>query len=189
MDKKGSDEKLPVDGAPPPAYEAPSNGQPPPNLPDLTARLDNLNLTTTKETSSVPTSDQCIAHLKFLEALYQLRESIAQTDGLFGLTSPPEKTSDKPSEQRENSEAQVRVREKRWAVYVARAVDRFEVWWNNCIPSTIAGTPSGRLNEDTYLADQEPETRAMKGTPIMQLSKDQLPPLGKLAVARADDTH
>ncbi|KAF2094769.1 hypothetical protein NA57DRAFT_60188 [Rhizodiscina lignyota] len=179
MEDKKIDEKPPFNGADPPAYEGPTNGQPPPDFEDLTARLNNLNLS---QSSAVPTPDQCIAHLKFLEALHQLRESVAQTEGLFDLISPPEKKSEKPSEQRENAEAQVRVREKRWAVYVARAVDRFETWWNMCIPSTVAGTPSDRLTAEVYLAEQSPEFRPLKGKPIMQLSQDQLPPLDVLMV-------
>lgn len=50
--------------------------------PDLTAGFSNLNL---RNEDVKPTVDQCIAHLKLLEAFYQLREDIGSHDGLYGI--------------------------------------------------------------------------------------------------------
>lgn len=169
----------PADASAPPAYDglhmqglsAQSNAQPE----DLSARLDDLNLSVDENR---PTPDRCIAHLKLLEALHQLRDTIASTDGLFGIVTPPEKKSEKQSEQKANADAQVAVREKRWAVYVARAVDRFESWWTQCVPQTVAGSPTQRMTEGRYLS-QPMEHYALDGQPIAQLSRDNLPPLGK----------
>lgn len=174
--RNGSDGESRADSVNPPAY---NEQQPPPpgSIPeDLSRRLNELNLSATEE--GLPTPDRCIAHLKFLEALHQLRDNVASTDGLFGIATPPEKKSEKPSEKKENSDAQIAVREKRWAVYVARAVERFEAWWTKCVPATIAGAPAERLNADGYL-NLTSEHIAMTGQPIAQLSRENLPPLGR----------
>lgn len=157
-----------------PAYAGPASQQPPPNIEDLSQRLNSLNLTQGLK----PSPDQCIAHLKFLECLYQLREHVANTDGLFDIATPPEEKVQTAEGQKRNADIQIRVREKRWAVYVARAVDRFETWWRECIPATVAGAPMQRLNQDKYLAIADPDKVAVLGTPIASLNRDSLPPLG-----------
>lgn len=162
----------------PPAYDGPPGQQrpPPPVIEDLSVRLNNL---TFSPNPGKLDPVNCIAHLKFLEALYQLRESVANEDGLFGIATPPEDKSEKS--EKKNADAQIRVREKRWAVYVARAVDRFETWWKTCIPQTVAGAPVPQLTKTTYLHYLQPDIVALMGKPIRQLNRDQLPPLGKLA--------
>ena len=94
---------------------------------DITANFAKLNL---DSTSTKPTVDQCIAHLKLLEAFHQLREDIATTDGLFGIPDALATGESTPGA------VLAKVREKRWAVYVARAADRFEKWWATCVPSS-----------------------------------------------------
>ncbi|OJJ51264.1 hypothetical protein ASPZODRAFT_127307 [Penicilliopsis zonata CBS 506.65] len=79
--------------------------------------------------STTVTNHQCIAHLKFLAALADLREAIGLDDGLFGLEDAQ---GDKISS--EGNEGRVRIREKRWAIYTTRAVERFRVWWQKCVP-------------------------------------------------------
>ncbi|KAI9872060.1 MAG: hypothetical protein M1830_002108, partial [Pleopsidium flavum] len=59
---------------------------------------------------------------------HQLREDIATSEGLFGISDRLAILSSKPEE------ALAKVREKRWAVYVARAADRFATWWNTYVP-------------------------------------------------------
>lgn len=124
--------------------------------------------------------DHCIAHLKLLEAFYQLREDIGNTDDIFGIPSPDFGgiTATSGSSQNDQALAQIKVREKRWAVYVARAVDRFYEWWDKCVPTTLEGSPYHKLTTKdlcTISFDQLPT----KGKPIRQLgSKDYLPPLG-----------
>jgi hypothetical protein len=121
----------------------------------------------------------CIAHLKLLEAFAQLREDVGNTDDLFGIVTPdvPLPSTDDP----ENTKAlgHIRVREKRWAVYVARAVERFQKWWDLCVPTTMEGAPCEKLTGEV-LCDQKGLLNVPKmGKPIVQLgSKDHLPPLG-----------
>ena len=62
---------------------APEKGERPPSYSqdavDITSHFAKLDL---NSTSSKPTVDQCIAHLKLLEAFHQLREDVATSDGL-----------------------------------------------------------------------------------------------------------
>ncbi|KAK4154673.1 hypothetical protein C8A00DRAFT_14193, partial [Chaetomidium leptoderma] len=140
--------------APPPTYDAATNGAAPSigqtdaDVVNLTAAFENL------EIQNIPTDpgvDTCLAHLKLLAAIQWMKEDVGFTDGLWGLWDAragpidpllqrrPEKPKEKekaglePSiEQRlqnKNLETLSRIREKRWALFVARAVDRYEAWW------------------------------------------------------------
>lgn len=76
--------------------------------------------------------DECIVHLKLLSAIAILRNSIRGTDQLFGVHDSEAGYFSDPQKQ---AQAAARIREKRWAVYVARAVDRFTIWWQTCVPN------------------------------------------------------
>ncbi|KAG8525652.1 uncharacterized protein KY384_000412 [Bacidia gigantensis] len=107
---KGSKLQAPETPPPPPPYEAHAR-------PDLNAAFSRLNL---QAKTSRPSPDECLAHLKLLEAFHRLRQSIAFGSGLFGIKD------DGPDWQLAQR------REKRWAVYVARAAYRFGRWWSQC---------------------------------------------------------
>ena len=83
-----------------------------------------LNLPKQHLYNRLPLNDECIAHLKFLTVLGHLRKDISETDGLFGINDV---TADAFGADRPR--ALSKIREKRWAVYVARAVLRFERWF------------------------------------------------------------
>ncbi|KAK2806431.1 hypothetical protein FQN50_005848 [Emmonsiellopsis sp. PD_5] len=80
--------------------------------------------------TEVPTIDACIVHLKLLAAIADLRDQISATDGLFGLS---DSLIDKFESQKDRYKAAAIIREKRWQIYVCRAVDRFEAWMDQCI--------------------------------------------------------
>lgn len=103
---------------------------------DITLKPRDLNLDFAamdiNSKSRLPSVTECTVHLKLLEAFYRLRKKICTTDGLFGL-SHTFRTADgleKPEE------ALQLLQEKRWAIYVTRAADRFESWWKSCVPKT-----------------------------------------------------
>ncbi|CUS11570.1 unnamed protein product [Tuber aestivum] len=73
--------------------------------------------------SYLPTTDQCIIHLKLLACFHKLRLQISARDNLFGY--PDVAVTDE-----ETKKEQARVGEKRWQVYVVRAVERFTRWWH-----------------------------------------------------------
>jgi hypothetical protein len=109
---------------------------------DLLASVRSLNLTKTATASKsnvLPTNDECIAHLKLLAALANLRDETAETDGLFGINDSLAAGFSGQS----RDELLVKIREKRWAVYVTRAVDRFQKWWQTCLPEAHLGSGDG----------------------------------------------
>ncbi|KAF7902962.1 hypothetical protein EAF00_002864 [Botryotinia globosa] len=108
-----------VNGAPP-GYTATDNAA----ESNLTAAFSNLNVSESS-IPAFPNEDLCLAHLKLLKTFHSLKEDVGFTDGLFGLWDarcelPVVENRDK---------ALVAMREKRWSLYIARAVERFEDWW------------------------------------------------------------
>ena len=105
--------------SPPPSYSA--------DPPVITAALSNLSL---DRGTAKPTRDQCIAHLKLLECFHELRQTIATDDGLFGIRDDFAEQVFAPNAK---AELLLKIREKRWAIYVAKAAKRFEAWWQHAI--------------------------------------------------------
>lgn len=157
VDKKGH--LTTPKASPPPVYEANSAG----NAPDITAAISELNL----QGSSTPTVDQCIVHLKLLEAFHQLREDVALQDGLFGV-----RDSFVSGDERQRGELLSQTREKRWAVYVAKAVKRFESWWEKAIEPNAE-----RLQQTEVLSIT---TQNIQLGIAAFVGRDQMPPLGGL---------
>ena len=117
---------------PPPSYQAEEyDEQNAIDPPDLTAGFSDLTLGE-KNKDSFPTTEETIAHLKLLECFYRLKQQIGATDGLFGINNSVV-TSHIPSGDKA-SELLVKLAEKRWAVYLARAVDRFDAWLHAVMP-------------------------------------------------------
>lgn len=142
----------------------------------LVLQLPKLNLGETQsqpvgsELTSTITRDQCVAHLKFLAVLADLRDLISNTDGLFGLfDSDADKFHDSANE------ARARIREKRWAVYTARAVDRYTKWWFICLPMSRPHVTISDLEKPDYESIIDSETKIL-------WSAENLPPLGMLNV-------
>jgi hypothetical protein len=131
---------------------------------DITLGFAKLDL---NSRPSKPSVDQCIAHLKLLEAFHQLREDIATSDGLFNISDVEATGSSK------REEVLAKLREKRWAVYVARAADRFERWWTTAIPSS-----QERLRQRDVASTQQFDRIVSVGKPM---NITHLPPLGKFS--------
>ena len=155
--------------APPPKeVEAPPYEELPP---DITAGFASLNLSPPSKT---PTPDECIAHLKLLEAFSQLREDIGCGDGLYGLYDDLVE----PGDEVLRSQLLAKMREKRWAIYVTIAVARFEAWW---LKISNANMLTGR-----ELASSSFTSLPTTASPL-QLSMNQLPPLGQFGLRHFPD--
>ncbi|KAF2495462.1 hypothetical protein BU16DRAFT_460912 [Lophium mytilinum] len=89
----------------------------------------------------IPTAAECIAHLRLLNVFHRLRYEVGNVEGLFGIDEPS--AIDGPDRIR-NAEW---IKEKRWAIYVTRAVDRFEKWWGS-LPKTLAEKNTGGDDSD-----------------------------------------
>lgn len=84
-----------------------------------------LSLSLTDDPLDLPIPDTCTAHLKLLYAFRALREDVGYSDGLWKIADPAE-DSKAPEV---SLDVMSKLREKRWAIYLARAVHRYEAWW------------------------------------------------------------
>jgi hypothetical protein len=190
--------------APPPAYDAiNATDATAAEAASKTAAFQNLRL---HVVPADPDVDTCLAHLKLLFAIQWMKEDVGFADGLWGLWDarvgpispvlkgrPEKEKKGKDADEREpspeekvrakNLKALSQIREKRWALFVARAVDRYETWWK----SLMAASPSRPLSE----ADMEIRGFPMfEGFPtdqraLMWWLEDMLPPLGMFFPAPA----
>ena len=154
----------PNDSPPPPAY---AQGDFNFNLPDITAAFSTLNLAP----SAKPTPDVCIAHLKLLEAFHQLREDVSFEDGRFGINDA---FADAGESDRGRAELLIKIREKRWQVYVTKASKRFERWWTTCVQTTDQRNSLLGQSKIPTVCKQSPDVGER-----LTWSKDHLPPLGE----------
>ena len=109
---------------------------------EFSPMLANLSAMSLATLTVPPTPDQCLAHLKLLEAFHRLRENIATTNGLYGIHNRfvkdvyPDKGSDK-----ERAQLLLQLRQKRWAIYVTNAERRYAVWFES-LPARSHSMPS-----------------------------------------------
>ncbi|KAI9717597.1 MAG: hypothetical protein M1828_007158 [Chrysothrix sp. TS-e1954] len=95
---------------------------------DVASQMQPLNLSGLNNTSDIPTPDKTIVHLKLLHAVQSLRNQISSKEGLYGLKDDCILSRGLNEEMRAAFNA--KVSEKRWAVFVTQALDRFTVWWD-----------------------------------------------------------
>lgn len=153
-------------GDDPPAYE-PTPMPQQVEEPRLIIPPLDLRKTVSDPTTETISRDECVAHLKFLAVLADLREAVAGTDGLFGLMDPDPKIF-----REEAGEAGARIKEKRWAIYVTRAVDRYAVWWRTCVRASRAPVTTADLETNAYDYITEWNNEIL-------WSAERLPPLGE----------
>jgi hypothetical protein len=163
---------------------------------DVTWAFSQLDIKADKD--GFPTPEHCLAHLKLLEAFYALKDEVAYTDGAFSIfdsRAPGTEESIAGDEQatRKRLEALAQIREKRWALFVTRAVDRFEVWWAKMLApmdeaaSRDPGVGAGFLGRLTTAVMTTPQAfenfvgSSMLGSQPKEWTwtADMLPPLGE----------
>jgi hypothetical protein len=156
---------------------------------DITAAFSNLQLS---DKATDPDVDTCLAHLKLLTAFHRMEEEVGYTDGLWDIwntradisditvsNTPPavaglvETAVANPAGRTTDQKMSVlsKLREKRWALFVARAVERYEAWW--WYPTPTLTQSSMRIPLDASYASFPVGGDGMDWTPSM------LPPLGK----------
>ncbi|KAK3676397.1 hypothetical protein LTR78_003673 [Recurvomyces mirabilis] len=160
----------------PPAYAPPEYDQD--NVldpPDMTAGFANLKLSS-KNKDGVPTIDECAAHLKLLECFYRLKQSIGSRDGIYGI-SDSVVTQHIASGDKAN-ELLAKLAEKRWAIYLHQAVDRFDAWLHALMPDAkpITYTEYQTTAENGSLCHPSP------ANPPFVLEQEHLPPVDVLMV-------
>lgn len=167
---------LPSQKDAPPTYAAvdPSTG-PEPTATDLNAAFSNLKL---EEAGSLdfPDADQCLAHLKLLSAIHNLKEDVGYSDGIFGLWDS------RCEQETQKDKALATIREKRWALYVARAVERFEAWWLGVLCKREL---SNRLTQNEMVSNNPDYAQFMERGRQQKWTSAMLPPLDVLMVWHA----
>lgn len=169
--------------SPPPRYseDAPDYDQD--NIldpPDITAGFRNLNISADSR-NSFPQPEETIAHLKVLECFYRLKQSVGSYDKLFGISNGAVTRHGLP-ETDKTAEALSKLAEKRWAIYLQRAVGRFEQWRAAVTPDAHMITrknlelhgSDGTLLEESYMDGQR-----------LKFDKTNMPPVDVLMVWHA----
>lgn len=117
---------------------------------------------------AIPSVEACLTHLKLLRAFEGLKQKVGYTDGLWDIWD---------SRAQGKLDILVKLREKRWALYVARAVNRYEVWWQSFVPRML-------LEKDMIKQPGGTESSTYEGfvsqSEHIRWTTDILPPPGKL---------
>ena len=112
--------------------EAPPDYDDSQNIKQLSSYLAGTGLSELQVQTEIPNVSQTICHLKLLHAISKLKEKVINANGLYELYDPP---TDQVYDGYEDLKPardllRLRVREKRWAVFVQQATDRFSDWWS-----------------------------------------------------------
>jgi hypothetical protein len=135
----------------------------------LSAAFSSLRLSETPP--DFPTADTCLAHLKLLSAFHALKEDVGYTDGLFNLWDAKCELLDN------RDETLAKMREKRWVLYVARAVERFEDWWLQVLCNMEEGQAT-RLEGKEMRANVMEFMEFTKRGRVQRWTTSMLPPIG-----------
>lgn len=162
----------------PPAYTPVAGAPPPTGPPRQLSEKELAALNSAFSSLSLPTvatkvdEDTCLAHLKLLSAFYTLKEDVGYTDGLWAIydSRAAPQTDSGP----ELGAELAKLREKRWALYVARAVDRYKAWWNTFASDPL--TLADMTHDSPKYGDFTSSNEAMNWEP------QPLPPLGSLTL-------
>jgi hypothetical protein len=153
----------------PPSYVPQDPNPEGPSVEELNAAFASLDLK--MKPPSFPTEDNCLAHLKLLAVFHNLKEDIGYADGMFNLYDAKCEMAD------ERDKSLMKMREKRWALYIARAVERFEAWWLNVLCSM---EESKRLEGKEMVATCIPYKQFTQRGCVQTWTAEMLPPVGKL---------
>ena len=111
--------------SPPPSYTT----SPPPQQPSVDGKdhvIDPPDLTAGFRNLSLPATSARVPQVN-----HRLRRTVVATDGLFGVSDAQFLNHLPPETRASSTDAELlsRLGEKRWTIYVTRAVKRFERWW------------------------------------------------------------
>ncbi|KAK6070905.1 alpha-ketoglutarate-dependent sulfonate dioxygenase [Seiridium cupressi] len=130
------------------------------------------------EHSSFPPAAFMLVHLKLLQAFENLKHTVGNCDGLWDIWDHANDASTESHQMQEQRQRySSKAREKRWAVFVARAVDRYESWWKSFVPDMLTDNDmlaeSGQGSKYGAFVSQD---EAVIWTP------ESLPPFEEIAV-------
>jgi hypothetical protein len=163
-DSSNNNEALPTYAVTDPLPAQPVDG---PTAEALSAAFSSLRLSDTPP--DFPDTDTCLAHLKLLSTFHALKEDVGYTDGLFNLWDAKCELLDN------RDEALVKMREKRWVLFIARAVERFEDWWLQVLCNN---EEAGRLEGKEMRANVLKFMEFTKRGRVQKWTTSMLPPIG-----------
>lgn len=184
----------------PPAYEATGqvvtdtkDATAPPAIDevDISAAFAHLNLS--GNTSMMdPTPDLCLAHLKLLHVFDRLKRDIQGYDGLFGIFnsriqhSPSLKVAEAKDEEEGKKAYQKELTdlgEKRWALYIARAVHRYEEWWRALPGDKMSEDERREMKADWHATWRRPIKKQLKANQTnTTITPKSIPPIDVVMV-------
>lgn len=109
----------------------------------------------------VVSPERFLCHHRLLMSFNRLRWQICTQQGLFRVEHSKDLFVGMNKEQQRS-----KMPEKRWSIYLARAIHRFRIWWQMYVPSSsnAGGAPA--------------EKRGVERTETMEWREDTMPPLG-----------
>jgi hypothetical protein len=143
-----------------------------PSIEELNAAFSNLNIP--ENPPPFPSPEHCLVHLKLLNVFHAVKEDIGYTDGLFGLWD----SRCEIVEGKDREKLHSRIREKRWAIYLARAVERFEDWWLKVLCPREDGK---RLQGKEMVLENKSFVQFPETGVAQNWTKAMLPPVGKIS--------
>lgn len=166
---------------PPPTYEQASRQEQYAHHPPQTAN------STVQLSPDLPSSDDCVAHLKLLESFYRLKQSIASTNGLFGISCDTvddldQKAPGTDTQKDKTNETIPLLAEKRWQVYISRAVERFSRWRYSLEPNADCYTIGQAISSKGQLLADRVNSETAKP---FSFDSENLPPIDVLMVWHA----
>jgi hypothetical protein len=131
---------------------------------------------TSQTEADFPSPGDCVAHLQLLECFYRLKQQIASTDGLFGISYDVVEDPDQKTPKDKNNDVLTLLAEKRWEVYLTRAAERFSRWRYSLEPNADYYTLAQAIStKGQVMADRvDPE----KAKPF-SFDAHNLPPIGR----------
>ncbi|KAK5994820.1 hypothetical protein PT974_03204 [Cladobotryum mycophilum] len=161
----------------------------------LTAAIGNLSISPEAAVSSEPQGlyvDACLAHLKLLHAIQTMKDDVGYTDGLWDIWNTRVEYGvedllaggdgllaaelSKMTDEERKMASLSKICEKRWALFVARAVDRYAVWWGSMIGKNML------TEEDMAVPNSQKHMHFPTTGVPMVWEEHMLPPLDVLMV-------
>jgi len=166
---------------PPPTYEQASQQEQHAHYPPQVAS------SSVQLSPDLPSPEDCVAHLKLLECFYRLRQNIASTNGLFGISCDvveelEQNASRTDTHKDKRNEIITLLAEKRWQVYVSRAVERFSTWRYSLELNTDCYTIAQAIKTKGQILADRVDTETAKP---FSFDAENLPPIDVLMVWHA----
>lgn len=141
--------------------------------------MSPTTVTTTNIPSLIPQKEgqeivkSSLVHLRLLYAFRRLRLQIGHQDGLWGIHDDRLDDQTPPLTLDERNQGLARIKEKRWAIYLARAVHRYDAWWKAMNPKPLTEAETESTESARYAKFPQ------KSVPL-DFTEENMMPLGEI---------